>query len=62
MLCFVIMLQPTARYFHGSVSTDQYMVTMGGYNADGGMETSIFIYRYACNHWTNITSVIQSGA
>jgi hypothetical protein len=36
-------------------------VTLGGYGADGGMETSIFIYRYACNHWTNITSLIHSG-
>ena len=58
---FNVLCQPSARFFHGAVSTDQYMVVLGGRTLDGSIDTSVFIYRFACNHWTNITSLIHTG-
>ena len=55
MLMTRILLQQSERYFHTAVSTENYMLVLGGRTSVKGYDNSVLAYRYKCNHWTNLS-------
>ncbi len=48
--------QQIPRYFHTAVSTKNYMVVLGGRTSQKEYDDSVLVYRYKCNHWTDLSA------
>jgi hypothetical protein len=52
--------QPQPRFFHTSLTTEDFLLVMGGRTMDSAYDDSALIYRYQCNQWINLKSCKSS--
>jgi len=43
---------------HGSVTTSDFLLLIGGIDVSGNTIHQLHMYNYACNQWTDLTTVM----
>jgi len=52
---------PRARYLHAAVTTDDYMLILGGQTEPSNSSDTLMAYSYACNMWINLAQQTRSA-
>jgi len=47
--------EPAASYLHGAVSTDEWLLIVGGVGVTGDTVARLSLYHYNCSYWTDLT-------
>jgi len=43
---------------HGAVTTNDYLVLVGGIGVSGSSVVQLSVYTYACNQWTDVAGLM----
>ena len=43
---------------HGAVTTDDYMVLIGGIGTSGSTVVQLYVYMYTCAQWTDVAALM----
>jgi len=44
---------------HGAVTTDQYMILVGGIGQSGNTISQLYLYDYTCRRWTDVAHFVS---
>lgn len=47
-----------ASYMHGAVTTDDYLVLIGGIGTSGSSVIQLYVFMYSCGQWTDVAAMM----